>query len=102
MFFHDRDNPHASILNSLLSYLLLPFNIYITPYCYNSFFVKTQLVRSFGHRIILWNFTKFLISKDGETIRRYAPTTEPKDFEKDIECSVASTHIAVDGFSVHI
>lgn len=34
---------------------------------------------------ILWNFTKFLISKDGETIRRYAPTTEPKDFEKDIE-----------------
>ena len=34
---------------------------------------------------IMWNFTKFLISKDGETIRRYAPTTEPKDFEKDIE-----------------
>ena len=33
----------------------------------------------------LWNFTKFLISKDGETIKRYAPTTEPKDFEKDIE-----------------
>ena len=34
---------------------------------------------------ILWNFTKFLISKDGKTIKRYAPTTEPKDFEKDIE-----------------
>ncbi len=34
---------------------------------------------------ILWNFTKFLISKDGETVKRYAPTTEPKDFEKDIE-----------------
>ena len=34
---------------------------------------------------IKWNFTKFLISKDGATIRRYAPTTEPKDFEKDIE-----------------
>ncbi|MBO6018652.1 MAG: glutathione peroxidase [Prevotella sp.] len=34
---------------------------------------------------ILWNFTKFLISRDGETIKRYAPTTEPKDFEKDIE-----------------
>ena len=32
-----------------------------------------------------WNFTKFLISKDGETIKRFAPTTEPKDFEKDIE-----------------
>jgi len=34
---------------------------------------------------ILWNFTKFLISKDGTIIKRYAPTTEPKDFEKDIE-----------------
>ena len=34
---------------------------------------------------ILWNFTKFLISKDGETIKRFAPTAEPKDMEKDIE-----------------
>ncbi len=34
---------------------------------------------------IKWNFTKFLISKDGVTIKRYAPTTEPKDFESDIE-----------------
>jgi glutathione peroxidase len=34
---------------------------------------------------IKWNFTKFLISKDGTTIKRYAPTTEPKDFEKDVE-----------------
>ena len=34
---------------------------------------------------IKWNFTKFLVSKDGATIKRYAPTTEPKDFEKDIE-----------------
>jgi len=34
---------------------------------------------------IMWNFTKYLISKDGETIKRFAPTTEPKDFEKDIE-----------------
>ena len=34
---------------------------------------------------IKWNFTKFLISRDGKTIKRYAPTTEPKDFEKDVE-----------------
>jgi len=38
---------------------------------------------------IQWNFTKFLISKDGKTIRRFAPTTEPKDFEKDIEALLA-------------
>ena len=34
---------------------------------------------------ILWNFTKFLISRDGSKVLRFAPTTEPKDFEKDIE-----------------
>lgn len=34
---------------------------------------------------IKWNFTKFLISKDGDSIRRYAPTTDPKEFEQDIE-----------------
>ncbi|MBQ2541032.1 MAG: hypothetical protein II551_05250 [Paludibacteraceae bacterium] len=34
---------------------------------------------------ILWNFTKFLISRDGGTIKRYAPVVEPKDFEQDIE-----------------
>ncbi len=33
---------------------------------------------------ILWNFTKFLISRDGSVVKRYAPTTEPKDIEKDI------------------
>ena len=34
---------------------------------------------------ILWNFTKFLVSRDGKTIQRFAPVAEPKDFEKDIE-----------------
>lgn len=34
---------------------------------------------------IKWNFTKFLISRDGSRIERFAPTTEPKDFEKAIE-----------------
>ena len=38
---------------------------------------------------IKWNFTKFLISKDGKTIKRYAPTTEPKDFEQDVEAMLA-------------
>ncbi len=38
---------------------------------------------------IKWNFTKFLISKDGTAIKRYAPTTEPKDFEKDVEDMLA-------------
>ena len=38
---------------------------------------------------IKWNFTKFLISKDGTEVKRYAPTTEPKDFVSDIENMLA-------------
>ena len=34
---------------------------------------------------ILWNFTKFLISRDGVTVKRFPPTTEPADFENDIK-----------------
>ena len=34
---------------------------------------------------IKWNFTKSLISRDGSVVKRFAPTTEPKDFEKEIE-----------------
>ncbi|PSL48592.1 glutathione peroxidase [Salsuginibacillus halophilus] len=33
---------------------------------------------------IKWNFTKFLITGDGKVLRRYEPTDEPLDFEKDI------------------
>ena len=34
---------------------------------------------------ILWNFTKFLISRDGTIVKRFAPVAEPASFEKDIE-----------------
>lgn len=34
---------------------------------------------------IKWNFTKFLIGRDGEVIKRYAPTTEPGKIADDIE-----------------
>jgi glutathione peroxidase len=37
------------------------------------------------NRDIKWNFTKFLISRDGKTVKRFAPTTEPADLEKDIQ-----------------
>ncbi|MCM3442226.1 glutathione peroxidase [Metabacillus halosaccharovorans] len=33
---------------------------------------------------IKWNFTKFLIDKNGQVVKRYAPTTEPAKIEKDI------------------
>jgi glutathione peroxidase len=38
-----------------------------------------------GSKGIKWNFTKFLVDREGRTVRRYAPTTKPADLEKDIE-----------------
>ena len=43
-----------------------------------------------GSKAIKWNFTKFLVGKDGEVIRRYAPTDAPKDLEQDIEQALAA------------
>ena len=34
---------------------------------------------------VLWNFTKFLVNRDGTVVKRFAPTAEPESFEKDIE-----------------
>lgn len=34
---------------------------------------------------IKWNFTKFLIDKDGSVVERYAPTTTPEEIQNDIE-----------------
>ena len=34
---------------------------------------------------IKWNFTKFLVGKDGQVIKRYAPTTKPEKITGDIE-----------------
>ncbi|MFC4077139.1 glutathione peroxidase [Salinithrix halophila] len=34
---------------------------------------------------VKWNFTKFLVNRQGEVIRRYAPTTKPRHIRKDIE-----------------
>jgi glutathione peroxidase len=38
-----------------------------------------------GTEVIKWNFTKFLVGKDGTVIKRFAPTTKPEDLEGDIE-----------------
>jgi glutathione peroxidase len=38
-----------------------------------------------GSKAIKWNFTKFLVDRDGKVVDRYAPTTKPEDIRKDIE-----------------
>lgn len=47
-------------------------------------FLKSQQGGILGDAI-KWNFTKFLISRDGKVVGRYAPTTKPSDLEKDIK-----------------
>ncbi len=34
---------------------------------------------------IKWNFTKFLLDKEGHVMKRYSPQTSPQDIEKDIQ-----------------
>ena len=38
-----------------------------------------------GSEAIKWNFTKFLIGKNGEVLKRYAPTDTPEEIAKDLE-----------------
>lgn len=43
-----------------------------------------------GTEGIKWNFTKFLIGRDGKVAKRYAPTTKPEEIADDIEKLLAT------------
>ena len=43
-----------------------------------------------GTEAIKWNFTKFLVGRDGEVLRRYAPTDTPESFAGDIEAALGA------------
>jgi glutathione peroxidase len=43
-----------------------------------------------GSTSIKWNFTKFLVGKDGAVIKRYAPADAPAGLAKDIEKALAA------------
>ncbi len=38
-----------------------------------------------GSEAIKWNFTKFLVDRNGNVVKRYASLTKPEDIEKDIQ-----------------
>lgn len=44
-----------------------------------------------GTQAVKWNFTKFLIGRDGQVIKRYAPNDEPAAIAKDIEAALAAS-----------
>ena len=46
--------------------------------------LKNSLPGVLGTKAVKWNFTKFLINKEGVPVKRYAPTDAPKDIIKEI------------------
>ena len=47
--------------------------------------LKSDAPGVLGSKAIKWNFTKFLIDRNGKVVDRYAPTTKPADIRSDIE-----------------
>ena len=48
-------------------------------------FLKNKRSGVGGTKQIKWNFTKFLINKDGDVVNRFGPQSEPKDIESSIK-----------------
>ena len=52
--------------------------------------LKAQAPGLLGSEGVKWNFTKFLVGRDGMVLKRYAPTDTPDSLRKDIEKALAS------------
>lgn len=52
-------------------------------------YLKSEAPGILGIEAIKWNFTKFLIGKDGKIIQRYAPQTKPEEIANDIQKALA-------------
>ncbi len=48
-------------------------------------FLKKEAKGLLGSQTIKWNFTKFLVDKNGDVVKRYAPTDTPEAIKKDIQ-----------------
>ena len=48
-------------------------------------YLKKQSPGILGSKGIKWNFTKFLVGKNGEVLKRFAPTAKPKDIATEIK-----------------
>jgi len=52
--------------------------------------LTTEAPGLLGIKAIKWNFTKFLVGKDGRVVKRYAPQDAPESLSKDIEAALAA------------
>ena len=48
-------------------------------------YLKSQAPGLLGSKSIKWNFTKFLVDKDGTVLKRFAPTDKPETIQKEIK-----------------
>jgi len=48
-------------------------------------YLKNEAKGLMGSKNIKWNFTKFLVNKEGEVVKRYAPTDKPQAIKRDIQ-----------------
>ena len=54
--------------------------------------MKNEAPGLLGSKGIKWNFTKFLIGRDGKVVRRFAPTDKPGKLESEIEAQLQGTN----------
>jgi glutathione peroxidase len=47
-------------------------------------FLKSEKKGLLGTQAIKWNFTKFLVNREGHVVKRYAPTDKPEEIKKDL------------------
>ena len=52
--------------------------------------LKAQAPGLLGTEGVKWNFTKFLVGKDGQVLKRYAPNDTPESLRRDIERDLAA------------
>jgi glutathione peroxidase len=52
--------------------------------------LKAQAPGALGSEAVKWNFTKFLVGRDGQVLQRYAPNTAPESLRADIEAALAA------------
>jgi glutathione peroxidase len=50
--------------------------------------LKSEAPGLLGSEPIKWNFTKFLVNREGEVVERYGSTTKPEQIESDIEAAL--------------
>src|ERR1700722_3845287 len=96
-FAHQEPGTEAEIKNFCTTHYQITFPLFAkinvngrnTHPLYN--FLKQQKKGFLFTKKIKWNFTKFLITSNGEVLKRYAPQTTPKKIAAELENRLATT-----------